>query len=72
MGRCSYDDCTTQPSFNVEGCKTAVYCRQHARGGMVNVYSRRCSHDSCTRQPSFNVEGKTAAFCKQHAEHGMV
>ena len=35
--RCSHDSCTKRPSFNVEGSKTAVYCKQHAEDGMVNI-----------------------------------
>ena len=57
----------------MEGSKTAVYCKQHAADGLVNIQRTRCLHDSCTKVPSFNVEGsRTAAFCKQHAEDGMV
>ena len=61
--RCSYEFCTTQPNFNVEGSKTAVFCRQHAKNGMVNVFCRRCSDGSCSKGPSYNFEGiKTAAY----------
>ena len=71
--RCSHDSCTKRPSFNVEGSKTAVYCRQHAMDGMVYVHSRCWLHDSCTKHPGFNVAGsKTAAYFKQDAMDGMV
>ena len=57
----------------MEGSKTAVYCRQHADDGMVDVCKKRCSHDSCTKVPTFNFQGsRTSAYCKQHAEDGMV
>ncbi|CAM9280185.1 unnamed protein product [Laminaria digitata] len=70
---CLHDSCQTQSCFNVEGSKTAAYCKAHAEDGMVNVRSRRCSHVSCQKQPNFNVEGsKTAAYCKTHAMDGMV
>ena len=50
-----------------------MYCKQHAKYGMVNVRCQRCSYSSCTTQPSFNVEGtKAAVYCKQHAKGGMV
>ena len=63
--RCSYAFCTKQHSFNVEGNKTAAFCKQHAKDGMVNVYSRCCSYDSYSKEPSFNVEGcKAAAYFK--------
>ena len=71
--RCSHDSCATRATFNVEGSKTAAYCRQHAGDNMVDVRNKRCSHDSCTRGPCFNFEGsKKGAFCSQHAETGMV
>ena len=70
--RCSYDGCTKHPTFNVEGSKTAMYCRHHAEDGMVDVHHRRCSRNLCTRIPHFNVKGMKAAYCKQHAVDGMV
>ena len=70
--RCSHDSCTTQPSYNVAGSKTAIYCKQHAENGMVKISVKHCSYDSCRRRPNFNVKGKKPVFCKQHAEDGMV
>ena len=71
--RCTVDLCTKRPRFNVEGSKTAVYCKQHAQGGMVNVHVKHCLRDSCSRGASYNIEGSTtAAYCKQHAVEGMV
>ena len=71
--RCSYDSCTKQSNFNVEGSTTAVYCKAHAEEGMVNVCARRCLYDSCMKRPTLNYEGSTtAALCKEHAEEGMV
>ena len=73
MRHCAHVSCKRIASYNVEGIKTAAYCRQHAGDSMVNVHSPRCSHESCTRVPSFNVEGiKTAAYCRHHAGDGMV
>ena len=70
--RCSYHSCKRHPSFNAEGSKTPIYCKQHAEVGMVNVRSKRCSHATCMKWPSFNVEGKLPAYCKEHADDGMV
>ena len=71
--RCSHVACAKVPHFNIEGSKTAAYCKQHAEDGMVNVLSKRCSHVSCTKIPNFSVKSsRTAAYCKQHAEDGMV
>ena len=69
---CSHDSCSKKPSFNIKDSKLAVYCKHHAKNGMVNIRSRRCSHESCMT-PSFNIKGsKTAVYCKQHIEEGMV
>ena len=71
--RCAHDFCATRPTYNVQGSKTAAYCKPHAVDGMVDVVNKRCSHDSCGRRPTFNVEGsRTAVYCKQHATDGMV
>ena len=60
-------------SFNAESSLTPAYYKQHAKGGMVNVWKKHCLHESGTRKPSFNVVGsKTAAYCNQHPEDGMV
>lgn len=70
----SHSTCTTEPSFNVDGSKTAACCRQHAKYGIVNVFARRCSHHAlCARQPRCNFDGsKTASFCKKNAVNGMM
>ncbi|CAM9615336.1 unnamed protein product [Laminaria digitata] len=71
--RCAHDSCTKQPTFGLEGSRTATYCRQHAEEGMVPVFYKRCSHDSCIKRPTYNVQGsQTAAYCRQHADDGMV
>ena len=71
--RCLRDSCMKSPSFNFEGSKVPVYCKQHAEDGRVNVHNTRCSQDSCMMSPSFNVRGsKSPAYCKNHAKDGMV
>ena len=75
--RCLHDYCTKVPSYNLEGVKPAVYCKQHSEDGMVGVCGRRCLHGSCTKKPSYRFEGsyrfeRPVAFCKLHAEDGPV
>ena len=71
--RCSHYLCTKHPSFNVEGSRTAAFCKSHAHDGMVDVPRKRCSHDFCTMKPSFCMEGsRTALYCIQHAGDHMV
>ena len=70
---CEFDGCTTQPSFNVSGAKSAVRCALHKEDGMVNVVDKFFEFDECTTQPSFNVSGaKSGIRCALHKEDGMV
>ena len=70
---CLQESCTKTPNFNVAGGVTAVFCKQHAEDGMVDVRCKRCAYDSCNTRPSFNYEGrKPAVYCKQHALGRMV
>ncbi|CAN0529609.1 unnamed protein product, partial [Scytosiphon promiscuus] len=65
--RCSHNTCIKGPCYNVEGNKTAVYCKQHAEDGMVAVCSRRCTHDLCIRAPSWGaLTHGTATVCSHH------
>ncbi|CAN0468805.1 unnamed protein product, partial [Scytosiphon promiscuus] len=36
MRQCSHNTCKKESSFNFEGSKTPLYCKQHAEAGMVN------------------------------------
>lgn len=38
---CSHGSCEKFPSFHVEGCSKAAYCKQHAKHGMGNVRRKR-------------------------------
>ena len=70
---CAHSECNKQPAFNVEGETKALYCKAHAKEGMVDIKSKRCAHSECNKHPAFNVEGETnALYCKAHATEGMV
>ena len=52
----------------MSGTKTTEYCAQHARGGMVDVWSRKCKTEGCSKKPSFGVAAtKMVEHCAQHA-----
>ncbi|CAM9987660.1 unnamed protein product, partial [Laminaria digitata] len=40
--RCSHDSCPRRPSFNFKGSKSAMYCKEHAEDGMVDIVTKRC------------------------------
>ena len=73
MGRCQYQHCETHAVFNLEGSKSAAFCKRQSTIGMVDVVHKLCLNDACTKQPSFGVAGsKTSVYCKQHAKEGLV
>ena len=68
-----HEGCTTQPTFNKPGEKTAIFCSKHKKDGMVNVKFKTCQHEGCTTGPTFNKPGeKIAIFCSKHKKEGMV
>lgn len=50
------------PYYGVEGGKTAVYCKNHARGGMVDVKNELCAQEGCGKRPNYGVEGSKLAM----------
>jgi hypothetical protein len=70
---CLDPDCKKQPSYNVEGATTGLYCNAHKKAGMVDVISKTCLDPDCKKQPIYNVEGATTGlYCKAHKKTGMV
>ena len=45
---CAHPECFTQPSFNVQGSATPLFCREHKSDEMVNVMSKMCVQPDCT------------------------
>ena len=70
--RCSHETCLRRPSFNVQGSKTAAYCEQHARDGMIKTGNKRGSHRIGTRKASIKVDGGSAVYWARHADGTMV
>ena len=72
-GVATLHSCSSQPSFGVEGNKTAEFCLQHAKEGIVNVKDRNCAQPTCNKRPSHGVKSsKAAEFSAGHAKEGMV
>ena len=72
--KCLPERCGKQPSFRVAGARTAEYCVQHSKNGMVDLKTRsKCSTEGCGKEPSFGeAETKMAEYCAQHAKDGIV
>ena len=73
--RCDDPGCNKQPSFGVEGTRTALFCAGHnKKEGMVDIRSRRrCGHPGCNKHAARGLEGsKTRKLCAGHKKEGMV
>jgi hypothetical protein len=67
---CKYNNCTSQPSFDIVGGK-GKYCATHKLDGMIDVKHKRC--ENCEKvNPSYDFPGGKGRFCVAHAETGMV
>ena len=60
---CSGANCTTRPSFGMDGQK-ARFCKDHKLDGMIDVAHARCEHASCTKRPKFGIDGQNARALK--------
>ena len=56
MAPCSNPFCQTRASYSVQGSKKAIYCKRHAKDGMVNAHVKRFSSGTSAASAS-NVEG---------------
>jgi hypothetical protein len=78
--KCKYPDCNKESNYNFPDEKARLYCKAHAKPGMVvkKVDHRICIHPDHTGETkipraSFNFEGETRPkYCKTHSEPGMV
>ena len=64
--------CTTQPTYNFEGEKKPIYCKEHKENGMINVLeTRKCL--KCNKYPLYNFESETKGiYCVEHKEKNMI
>eukprot|EP00752_Nemacystus_decipiens_P011487 g10199.t1 len=70
--QCAEEDCSTAPSYGLEGQKATV-CSRHRAPGMVNVVTPRCQRDGCTSCASYgHVAERRPVFCARHAQSGMI
>lgn len=71
--RCKANNCTLYPVYNVQGSKTGLYCKQHAKAGMQDVRNKRCKFEGCMSiTPCFNFPGLSGIYCAEHALKDMV
>jgi hypothetical protein len=74
VSRCQFEGCNNQPSFNFPNENKEIFCKEHKRGGMINVIEKRkCQFEGCNKQPSFNFPNESKGlFCLEHKREGMI
>jgi hypothetical protein len=70
---CIENKCKKSPGFNFANEKSRLYCKTHAKEGMVDIKTKKCLELNCVKQPCYNVFGeKHAVYCKEHVKEDMV
>ncbi len=70
---CIHPNCKIQPSFNIEGEITGLYCSEHKLNEMIDVINKVCIHPNCKTQPYYNIEGETKGlYCSKHKKDNMI
>ena len=70
---CIEPGCKTRPNYNNPDEKTALYCSEHKKDGMVDVKNKTCIEQGCKTQPNFNnPDEKIGLYCSVHKKDGMV
>lgn len=64
---CTFNNCTKQASFGVEGTKHKEFCKKHKLDHHVNLMAKVCKFDGCCVTPSYGPIGtKKREYCKEH------
>jgi hypothetical protein len=71
---CKHDGCTiARPNFNFPGESIALFCKSHAKNGMVDVRSKLCNKIDCNRRATFgNLSDNVKIVCSKHKSKGMI
>lgn len=75
---CKHEGCKVKRgSFNFEGTKNGIYCKEHKLEGMIDVVHTKCifvkDGKECNKQASSNIKGENKAlYCKEHRTKEMV
>jgi len=63
--------CTKQSFFNFPNEKKGLYCYDHKKGLMINIYSKKCL--KCGKRAIFNFENESKGlFCADHKTSEMI
>ena len=71
--RCSFDGCSTRPSYGMIGSGKMEFCFQHKSVGMISFNVKRCSSAGCYSRPTYGAPGSVKPeVCLQHKRMGML
>ena len=73
--RCHEPDCNKRASYGVRtgGTTQREFCPEHAKKGMVSIYTKLCGHHGCSTSAIYGHPGtKKVEFCARHAGDGMI
>ena len=59
---CNFENCKTQPTYNIDGEKTALYCSIHKKENMINIKDKTCIFENCKTIANYNIEGKKQLY----------
>jgi hypothetical protein len=69
---CQEINCQKRCSFNFKG-KSAIYCKEHKKEGMIDVKHKTCDENNCNKRPHFNFKGeKQGIYCFEHKKKEMI
>lgn len=70
---CRHPSCKKYATFNFRLLKKRLFCKQHAKTGMVSNHRGTRTCNQCSTDASYNYEGlKQRLYCKAHASKGMI
>lgn len=61
---CQEPGCTFRAAFGFTTRR--VYCRDHARFGMMNLDSKKCDTRGCYERPLYGAKNGPLLYCKKH------
>jgi len=71
--KCIYENCKRYATYNYEGQKKRIYCREHKKEKMIDVAHKKCIEPGCIAQPTYNFPGeKKRLLCADHKKNGMI
>lgn len=73
VAKCKEENCNKSPAFNYINEKERLYCKEHKKGNMVDIKTKKCLFKDCKKQPSCNFENESKAiYCFEHKKENII